>query len=264
MSRIWSDNNWFREVDLSDKLEKELSGIFKSHVAEFFPDMMVYEFEHVMSAAGYTTRADLCLISKNLDRWFIVEVEKSSHDFYGHVLPQIQRFKDALFDADLIERFITKSINKNINETRRLLYEKPPGLIVVVDGNFEDENTWRAGLKYVNTMMLSLRLFRSESSNRFLFHMLGELPSHQTSLIASCRLMESSGYNMTELIINSTSALPTTIEKIDIIYNGIESNWTIHRSDKKTVLLHFTLPKKLRGLRFELHSMEGKYILKEY
>jgi hypothetical protein len=258
MSRIYSDRLWYQEIDLGTKSEKDLSNIFRSQVPFLFPDLEAFEFEHVMRSSGRTTRADLCLISKTQNRWYVVEVEKSSHDYHDHVHPQLKRFKNAIFDDDLIRRFISNNAARVSPEMAKLMLEKPPGFIVVVDAN--KKNDWRKGLKSENVSLLELRLFRNEDYNRQMIHIEGELPNQPTSLLSVCRLKEG-GNSFTQLIITSPNAIPPGKERLPIVYNGTEGEWTIIRNEKETIALIFR--KTVLGLRFELHLEEGKFVLKD-
>jgi len=258
MSKIFSDRLWYQEIDLGPKSEKDLSNIFKSHVPGLFPDLEAFEFEHVMRTSGRTTRADLCLISKSQNRWYIVEVEKSSHDYHDHVHPQLRRFKNAIFDGDLIKRFTSNNPGRVTESMAKLMLDKHPGFIVVVDAN--KKNDWRKALRSENVSLLEVRLFRNNDFNKQMIHIDGELPNQPTSLLSICRLKEG-GNNFTQLIITSPNSIPQDKGKLPIIYNGAESEWTIIRNEKETIALIFR--KTVLGLRFELHLEDGKFLLKD-
>lgn len=258
MSKIFSGNLWYQEIDLGAQSEKDISNIFKSHVTSLFPDLEAFEFEHVLKTSGRTTRADLCLISTTLNRWYVVEVEKSSHDYHDHILPQLRRFKSAIYDDALIRRFISNNAARVTNTMSKLMLEKPPGFVVVVDSN--RKNDWRKPLKSEGVSLLELRLFRNHEFNRHMIHIEGELPNQPTSLISICRLKEG-GNNFTQLILSSPSAIPLNKAKIPIVYNGSEGEWTIIRNIEETIILIHR--KTVLGLKFELHFNEGIYILKE-
>jgi len=258
MSRIFSDRLWYQEIDLGAKSEKELSNIFKSHVTDLFPDLEAFEFEHVLRTGGRTTRADLCLISQRNNRWYIVEVEKSSHDYHDHILPQLRRFKTALYDDELIKRFIANNAARVTPTMEKLMLEKPPGFMVVVDSNKKIE--WRKPLKCEGVSLLELRLFRNDEFNRYMIHLEGELPNQPTSLLTVCRIKEG-GNNFSQLIISSPSAIRPDLSKISIVYNGMEGEWTIFRKPGETII--FIHRKTVLGHKFELHLENGRYVLKD-
>ena len=188
MSKIFSDRLWYQEIDLTTLSEKDISNIFKSQVPSLFPGLVAFEFEHVMRTSGRTTRADLCLINESNNCWHVVEVEKSSHDYHDHVHPQLRRFKTAVFDDDLIKRFISNNAAQVTASMAKLMLEKPPGFIVVVDAN--KKNDWRKPLRSENVSLLELRLFRNDDQNKQIIHIEGELPSQPSSLLSVCRLKE--------------------------------------------------------------------------
>ncbi len=258
MSKIFSDRLWYQEIDLDSKSEKEISDIFRSHVPALFPDLEAFEFEHTLRTSGRTTRADLCLISKSNNRWYVVEVEKSSHDYLEHILPQLRRFKTAIYDDELIKRFISNNAARVTPQMAKLMLEKPPGFLVVVDST--KKNDWRKPLRCEGVSLLELRLFRNDAFNKHMIHIEGDLPNQPTSLVSICRMKEG-GNNFTQLIITSPSAIPAGITKIPLVYNGTEGEWTIIRNATETIA--FIQRKAVLGLKFELHAMDGQYVLKD-
>jgi hypothetical protein len=258
MSRIFSGNDWYQEIDLGSQSEKDISNLFKSHAPSLFPGIEAFEFEHVLKTGGRTTRADLCLINNSLNRWYIVEVEKSSHDYHDHILPQLRRFKSAIYDDDLIKRFVANNGARVTSAMEKLMLENPPGFLVVVD--FNKKNEWRRPLKSERVSLLELRLFRNDEFNRHMIHIEGELPNQPTSLLSICRLKEG-GNNCTQLILSNPSSIPASITKIPIVYNGIEGEWTIIRNSRETII--FIYRKVVLGLKFELHAEDGSYVLKD-
>jgi hypothetical protein len=259
MSRIFSDRLWYQEIDLGAKSEKELSDIFKSHVATLFPDLKAFEFEHTLRTIGGTTRADLCLINESKGCWYIIEVEKSSHNLYDHVLPQLRRFKESSYDDELLLRFISNNEARVTPEMKRVMLGKPPALLVVVDSNKKTD--WRKPLMHEGISLIELRLFRNDDSNRFMIEIEGELPNQPTTLVSICRLKET-GRNIAQLILTSPNAIPTELTKIPVVYNGVEGEWTVLRTSTETYI--FKQRRGVSGFKFELHRDGNVYLLKDF
>ncbi len=258
MSRIFAGNNWYQEIDLGSKSEKELSDIFRAHVSELFPDLIAFEFEHTLRTIGGTTRADLCLVSESKGCWYIVEVEKSTHDYYEHILPQLRRFKEAFYDDELLLRFVSNNEAKVTPEMKRIILSKPPSFIVVVDSNKKID--WRRQLLCEGIYLFEFRLFRNDESNRFMIEIEGELPSQSSTLISVCRLKET-GKNIAQLILTSPDAIPQHLSKIPVVYNGVEGEWTVLRTSTETYI--FKQRRGVTGFKFELHTHGSVYQLKD-
>jgi len=258
MSKILSGSVWYQELDLGAKSEKELSDIFKAHVAELFPDLKAFEFEHTLRTVGGTTRADLCLVNESKGCWFVIEVEKSSHDYYDHILPQLRRFKEAFYDDELVLRFVSNNQASVTPEMKKIMLGKPPGFIVVVDSN--RKNDWRKQLMCEGISLIELRLFRNDETNRFMVEIDGELPSQPSTLLTVCRLKET-GKNIAQLILTSPDAIPTGLTKIPVVYNGVEGEWTVLRTSTETYM--FKQRRGVSGFKFELHRHGNVYLLKD-
>lgn len=259
MSRIFQSGQWYHEADLDVYSEKQISDIFKSHAQEMFPDFDIFDFEHVIKGQGLSSRADLCIIKKDLSAWCVIEVEKSSHDYWKHVLPQLKRFKDSVYDKSLSRRFCLNNPQLPPERIVDLFLTKPPGLLVVVDRS-RDVERWREPLEAEGVQLMTIRLFRQLVTGAYAIHIDGSLPEQDTTVISTCRLVPSS-FAFSELTLDTVSALPSNVQQIDISYQGATSKWKIHRGERTTSLL--ISRKNLKGLKFTLHKDSTGYTLHE-
>ena len=259
MSRIFHAGQWYHESDLDVYSEKQISDIFKSHAKEMFPGFDIFDFEHVIKGQGLSSRADLCFIKKDMTSWCVVEVEKSSHDYWKHVLPQLRRFKDSVYDKSLSRRFCEKNPHVLAEPIINLFLTKPPGLLVVVDKS-RDIEKWRQPLEAEGVQLITMRLFRQLVTGAYAIHIDGSLPEQDDSIISTCRLVPSS-YAFSELTMETVNALPLEVQDVDICYHGTTSRWKIHRGEKITSLL--ISRKNLKGLKFTLRKDSTGYTLNE-
>jgi hypothetical protein len=259
MSRIFHGGAWYHESDLDVYSEKQISDIFKTHAQEMFIDYDIFDFEHVIRGQGLASRADLCVIKKDQSSWCVIEVEKSSHDYWKHVLPQLKRFKDSVYDKSLSRRFCEKNPQLDLGRISELFLTKPPGLLVVVD-RARDIEKWREPLEAEGTQLMTLRLFKQLTTGAYAIQIDGTIPEHDKTVISTCRLVPSS-FAFSELTLDTVSALPAELQQIDISYNGSTSKWKIHRGEKTTSLL--ISRKNLKGLKFTLHKDSTGYTLYE-
>lgn len=259
MSRIFHAGQCYQEIDLDVYSEKQISDIFKSHAKEMFPEFDIFDFEHVIKGQGLSSRADLCVINKNLSSWCVIEVEKSSHDYWKHVLPQLKRFKDSVYDKSLSKRFCEKNPQLPVTKIDNLFLTKPPGLLVVVDQS-RDVKKWREPLEAEGVQLMTMRLFKQLATSAYAIHIDGTFPEQDDSVISICRLVPSS-FAFSELILDTVNALPLELHHVDISYQGSTLRWTIHRGEKTTSLL--IRRKNLKGTKFVLHKNSTGYTLNE-
>ncbi len=259
MSRIFQSGQWYHEADLDVFSEKQISDIFKSHAQEMFPDFKIFEFEHVIKGQGISSRADLCIIKNDFSSWCVIEVEKSSHDYWKHVLPQLKRFKDSIYDKSLSRRFCQNNPQLPSDLIVDLFLTKPPGMLVVVDYS-RDVARWRYPLEAEGVQLMTMRLFRQLVTGAYAIHIDGTIPAQDTTVISTCRLVPSS-FAFSELTLDTVNALPACIQQIDICYHGTTLKWKIHRGEKTTSLL--ISRKNLKGLKFTLHHDSTGYTLHE-
>ena len=79
--------------------ESELERMVEEHYAEIFGmDTLYFPKQKIKSHSGIGTIPDGFIISMDDKKWFLLEVELSSHDLYKHVVPQVSKFLNA-YDA---------------------------------------------------------------------------------------------------------------------------------------------------------------------
>jgi len=155
---ILIDSVKYRLMDYEN--EEELKEIVKEHTKEIFgvgsmyfdlKSRMVSENEIMSEPDGY-------LIDFSNDTFWIVEIELSTHDLYGHIVEQLTRFINNIEDAEnqkmvtdklhsyiksdaVVESQIKKAIgSKDLHDyISQLLsdYSKNPNAIVVIDKSRE-------------------------------------------------------------------------------------------------------------------------------
>lgn len=77
--------------------EKELEQMVKEHIREIFGENIIYIPKNkIESEYKIGVTPDGFLIDASNQSFYVIEVEKSEHDFYNHIHPQISRIKSAL------------------------------------------------------------------------------------------------------------------------------------------------------------------------
>jgi len=89
--------------------EEELAQMVKEHARDIFGENSIYldKKQRLKSLAGVGSIPDgLTIIFGNVPEWHIVEVELSSHDPYGHIVPQVDRFLNGIDNRDTRNKII--------------------------------------------------------------------------------------------------------------------------------------------------------------
>jgi len=135
--------------------EDELEQMVKEHAQDIFGENSIYldKKQKLKSLAGVGSIPDgLVIIFGNVPEWHIVEVELSSHDPYGHIVPQVDRFLngvdnrdtrnkiiEALYDAIYSDEFLKLKtrqaigLDKDVHKFLADLITSPPTITIVIE-----------------------------------------------------------------------------------------------------------------------------------
>jgi len=92
-----------------ENAEEELEQMVKEHAKGIFGENSIYldKKQKLRSLAGVGSIPDgLVIMFGNVPEWHIVEVELSSHDPYGHIVPQVDRFLNGIDNRDTRNKII--------------------------------------------------------------------------------------------------------------------------------------------------------------
>lgn len=171
--------------------EKDLEDIVVEHAVDLFGENAFYfnRKKLIKSKAGIASIPDGYLIDLGKKkRWFVVELELSTHPIYDHIVTQIQRFKsgirnpearDTIRDAlyrEIVEnpylnlRFKEKIESGEIHHTLTRILSEDPGLAIVIDEKTREleEAIEALGMK---TEIVTLRTYtRTETTPELAVH----------------------------------------------------------------------------------------------
>ena len=153
--------------------EDELEQIVIEHAQDIFGDNSIYfdKKQKLRSLGGVGSIPDaLVIMFANTHQWHIVEVELSSHDPYQHVVPQVDKFInaidnprtrnkiiDALYDAvnndELLKMKTRQAIGqgKDIHKVFSDLIATPPTITIIIE---KDTDQLEEALKKYNQKKL--------------------------------------------------------------------------------------------------------------
>jgi len=165
-----------------ENAEEELEQMVKEHAQDIFGENSIYldKKQKLKSLAGVGSIPDgLVIMFGNVPEWHIVEVELSSHDPYGHIVPQVDRFLngidnrdtrnkiiEALYDAIYGDEFLKLKtrqaigLDKDVHKFISDLIARPPTITIVIE---EYTSQLREALKkYTQKRVVEFRTFMRE------------------------------------------------------------------------------------------------------
>jgi predicted transport protein len=136
----------------SYKLEEELEKLAIEHTAELFgKNTHFFNVKRkIVSKSGIGSTPDGYLVDLTNDKFFIIEVELSSHDIVRHVMNQLSRFKMAMDNSEAryeLAKFLASTTDtvKNRNKVSDMDYlariiGKGVGIFIIIDSISEQLN----------------------------------------------------------------------------------------------------------------------------
>jgi len=161
-----------------ENAEEELEQMVKEHAQDIFGENSIYldKKQKLKSLAGVGSIPDgLVIMFGNVPEWHIVEVELSSHDPYGHIVPQVDRFLNGIDNRDTRNKIIEVlygdeflklktrhaiGLDKDVHKFLFDLIARPPTITIVIE---EYTSQLREALKkYTQKRVVEFQTFTRE------------------------------------------------------------------------------------------------------
>lgn len=255
---LGEDGQVYQSLSIDTFTEPEIQRQIKAKSDRMFPGFTYVPCEPLIVSDTDARKPDFVLIENEYRSWWIGEVEKSSHDFHGHVMPQVTTFADGYYDETHVKKICSLAGGLDLERLMQLVYAERPGILVVVD---QWCPTWIPWLEPKGAKLALFEVFRS-ASHRYLFRINGFTPMPPVLFESRCYVRSS----MPDLLhIASPAALKLERGKqLGIIRDGIQSDWTVVVAESNVWLRpvggHSLRPE--RPYRLMLHE-DGTYELKE-
>jgi len=144
------------QLATSECLKIILRKLFTNMPISFILDISWFHLHHWLNRC--TAQTSPILVSRNLDYWYVVEVEMAHHSLSGHVLPQIRTFAHANYATRQVIEALQSGLPKvDQRDLIRLVRDVHPEVLVIVYG---PASGWREPLLGVPALLHEIRLFR--------------------------------------------------------------------------------------------------------
>jgi hypothetical protein len=209
----------YDSVSAASLFESDYENLLLAHANVLYPSSHLVTFKTIVSSEYGSAMADLALIDRGYRKWWVVEVELSSHSLVNHVEPQVAALSTAGYGDKEAEYLSSRHAFLRSDPLREMMRGAPPTVLVLVD---EPSPSWVLALRRWDAKVGVVKLFRSET-NREVLLVDGEHPESLGDLVSECRvdpLMRQS------LILESPANVRMPANgRLTIIVNGGVSEW---------------------------------------
>lgn len=81
---------------------------------------------------GHGAKPDLAMISRDLESWYVVEVELATHSVPGHIAPQLETLRDGVYDSSILPSLQNAFPSADTERLAQMVLREP-GLLCIVD-----------------------------------------------------------------------------------------------------------------------------------
>ena len=81
---------------------------------------------------GHGARPDLAMIARDLESWYVIEVELASHSIPGHIAPQLETLGNGVYDSSLLPS-LQRAFPSESTEALTRMVRREPGLLCIAD-----------------------------------------------------------------------------------------------------------------------------------
>jgi hypothetical protein len=147
-------------------------------VSHLYPNFHVFTFCPEVTDEEAVWKPDLAIVDKNLQFWFVVEVETASHNLEKHVLPQVQAFMRGDFAANSA-LLLARALGVSEKQGQTIMAYVPRDVIVI--GNKID-GVWKSKLNSIGVHYLAIETYRNRVTAQTANRIDGDLIPAQRSI----------------------------------------------------------------------------------
>lgn len=254
MARLLIDGSWYESVPAPALYETEYTRLILQSAADLFPTFHLVLFNPIITYAAVDKAPDLALIDRSYREWWVVEVERSDHNLFHHVLPQVEVFARGSYGVDEAEHLIRKAPELDERAIREMMRGLQPRVLVISNA---DDPTWRDAFARYQALLTVVEVFRSKA-NRHVLRLNGDYPDLAGDVLSICRV---DPLMPRLLIVESPATIKDVESPIQIDYGGAVSRWSkVGASDRVWLTPHRSNPVELAaGPLVLLRTEDGRF-----
>lgn len=163
----------------------------------FGPNSVYLPQKRISTAGGAGTIPDAVVVDLGARQWYIVEVERESHGTWRHIAPQVSKQLAAARRSEMRKELVVSSLRQiqdsdalmesveelgvshiNLHALVEEILEKPPLVVIPIDGVPDDLKAWAATLKN-EVLIWEIEKYLQPETNKILYSLPKE-PSRAT------------------------------------------------------------------------------------
>jgi len=219
VARLLVNDSWYEGVSPTAFYEHDFENLILDRADLLFPGFFSVPFKKTIVWESESKQPDFALVDKEYRDWWIVEVELIHHSLKGHVIPQVEVFKNGTYTESHARYMATKNLSLELPRLLDLMKGDQPDVLVVVNS---PAPKWVQPLKQAGAIMSVAELFRSDT-NSLAVRLNGESPTIPAKLVTRCRF---SNLLPRMLVIDSPGAFAADHDQIiSISYEGNLTQW---------------------------------------
>lgn len=254
MAKLRFKDDWFYPLSPTTLSETQFEDLLIQNSEIFRASSWMVRFKKTIYAAESSARADLAIIDRDYREWFVVEVEMTRHNLYGHVLPQVRTLRDGSYgqpEADYLWERLPAADPARLAD---LVRGKSPRIVVIADRASQD---WGKVLAGADVEFITLEVYKSEL-NAYIFSVDGGLPQRAPDLVSYCTIHP---MLPRQLIVESPASLGIAAnERMSVLWEGQMIEW-VRMDSGDSCYLRTRGPVRLTtGIRYALQVVEDGQI----
>lgn len=209
---------------LAEIVFSERDSIFPNHYVSMFDLLLAQDIEEPFSA-------DLAVVSRNLDAWYLLFVESSRNADLDSLLAKLRSVQILNFETRVAWHLKERIVELDSQDALRVLQERPR-LVVVTD---DPKNDWdhRLAKLHVSADVMIVEPFLHGGS--YILRVNGQNPAHSAAkVIATC--VEYESYSGCLKLTWSDPVPPLQPGTISLEYGEARTEWDLYLGHKTWLL----------------------------
>lgn len=222
-------NKRFAALGSGALLESAFEEYILAKKAVIFSDWLTIPFKLRVTSPHGTRVPDIALIAPDFEAWWIVEVELAHHSLDGHVIPQVEAFREGFYGVTHMDWMARQIGEQHRTELVSMVRDRDPGVHVVVN---QEVPQWTSALAMLDVSVSYVEMYRS-SEGELAARIGGAIPRRRPRRRA--RAVRNAALPKTYRLPDP--GLLTTLEyEFEIVVDGHVTAWQRPSLDSDTIL----------------------------
>jgi hypothetical protein len=204
MNQIYRNGVVYREINVDSLSEIQIQHAMHSFITQSLSDWTCYLCDLFFQRNGVGKKCDLVLIHKTKHLWCAVEIERSMHSIFGHVLPQLSVLIDGVPDPKTLSEIVYSHDREEVRQHIQTVFLYGTRMVCVLTP-FSDLK-WEREIRQYQCHSLSIHIYNSIDGDR-LYHLSGDWDILTSKFIGHAQRSKSIPSNIRIPFIENTNSV---------------------------------------------------------